>query len=382
MPHQRSEGGFTFCITNVQRPIPGPLDVLIQLSVTGVCGTDIGLASGELGPTRSILGHEGVGRVVQLGTAVSESQSHIKVGDRVGIAWLRDICGTCDFCMQPGGETRCQEQLNSGRKVDGTFAEYALAPSRYLLRIPEGIPDEQVAPILCGGVTAYAALKNSGGIPGQWIAVSGAGGGVGGLAVQYAKAMGYRVVAIDVGDAKRQFCLDSGADHFIDASSSDPREGVLKATQQRGANVVLACATSGRAYQSALDILAPFGTFVCVGIPPPAQLVSFHPLLFLNSGIRIIGSAVGTRQEVLEALEFVARGVVTPHVVLRTLEDLPDIGAQFSQVSRPNSGSTWTLHGAFTDTEGPANWQSRRPHQRSAGHEVAVRGCGKDPHAR
>ncbi|KAH7368379.1 alcohol dehydrogenase [Plectosphaerella cucumerina] len=329
---KRADGGFSFNIEDVPRPVPGPLDVLVKLTVTGVCGTDIALASGEIGPTQDILGHEGVGYVVQLGSSVPDSR--VRIGDRVGIAWLRDICGVCAFCLHPAGETRCREQLNSGRKIDGTFAEYALVPSRYLLRIPDHVaaPDEHIAPILCGGVTAYSALKNSGGVGGQWVAISGAGGGVGGLAVQYAKAMGFRVVALDVGDAKREYCLASGADHFIDAAETpDLRESVLKVTGQKGANVVLACATSGRAYNAALSIVAPFGTLVCVGIPPPDQVLSFHPLLLIDTGIKIVGSAVGTQQDILEAIDFLERGAVRPQVVLKSFEDLPGIAPQLSK---------------------------------------------------
>uniref|UniRef100_A0A0B7KRE3 Enoyl reductase (ER) domain-containing protein n=1 Tax=Bionectria ochroleuca TaxID=29856 RepID=A0A0B7KRE3_BIOOC len=330
---KRSSESFTFEISRVQRPVPGPLDILVKLSVTGVCGTDMALASGELGPTQSILGHEGVGYVVQLGASVPDSS--IKIGDRVGIAWLRDICGICAACLHPGGETRCHEQLNSGRKIDGTFAEYALVPSRYIIRIPEHVkvPDELIAPILCGGVTAYSALKNAGGTGGQWVAISGAGGGVGGLAIQYAKALGFQVIAIDIGSSKRRLCTASGADHFIDAAETqDVKALVYELTRHRGPSVVLACATSGRAYNTALDLVAPFGTFVCVGIPPPGELLSFHPLLLLDSGARIVGSAVGSRADIAEAIDFVERGLVKPHIVLKNLEDLPEIETSFNKV--------------------------------------------------
>ncbi|KAM5343925.1 hypothetical protein ACJ41O_012462 [Fusarium nematophilum] len=331
---QRSEGGFGFEIVRVGLPVPGPSDILVRLAVTGVCGTDIALASGEVGPTTSILGHEGVGYVVQVGDGVSKDQ--VTVGDRVGIAWLRDICGVCPFCLHAGGETRCKEQLNSGRKIDGTFAEYAVVPSRYVIHIPKrfDMPDELIAPVLCGGVTAYAALKKSGAVGGQWVAIVGAGGGVGAFAIQYAKAMGYRVIAIDVGDTKRDFCLSSGADQFVDAiKTADHRQAVDAVTLERGADLVLVCSASGRSYGAALDLLAPFGTLVCVGIPPPDQLVSFHPLLFINMGITIVGSAVGTKEDILEALDFVQRGLVKPVIVSKRLEDLPATVSRFSQLT-------------------------------------------------
>ncbi|TQS33446.1 hypothetical protein Golomagni_06209, partial [Golovinomyces magnicellulatus] len=299
------------------RPALKSSSVLVRLAATGICGTDLGLASGKLGACRDILGHEGVGYVEQIGSAVDPSL--VKLGDRVGITWLRDVCGVCPYCLHPGGHVRCQEQLNSGRKIDGTFAEYAEVPSSYLVALPASItlPDEQIAPILCGGVTAYSALKNCGGTLGQWVVISGAGGGVGALAVQFAKAMGYRVVAIDIGDAKRQLCLSSGADSYVDARAVDDFAGeIRKSTGPHGASVVLNCAGSGHAYNVLLDLVAPFGNFVCVGIPPPDELVSFHPLLLIDRGIKLTGSVIGSRQEILEALEFVQSGRVKPAIIV------------------------------------------------------------------
>ncbi|KAJ4152084.1 hypothetical protein NW765_017593 [Fusarium oxysporum] len=328
----RRAGSSAFEITNQPVPTPGPTDILLRLAVTGVCGTDMSMAAGKMGPTKNILGHEGVGYVVQLGEGVPKGQ--VKLGDRVGVAWLRDVCRICAYCLHPGGETRCQEQLNSGREIDGTFAQYALVPYRYLLLLPKSIsaPDEMVAPVLCGGVTAYTALKHARIVPGQWVAISGAGGGVGSLGVQYAKAMGYRVIAIDVGDLKREFCLQSGAEHFIDATiTPDLRGEVMAITDSLGVSSCIVSATSATAYTAALDILAPFGSLVCIGIPPLDQVVSFHPLLLIDRGIKIVGSSVGTHQEMLEAIRFVERGLVKPVINLRLLDDLPGIGSEFLQ---------------------------------------------------
>ena len=296
-------------------------DVLLKLSCTGVCGSDFHLASGHLGPTKDILGHEGVGRVVKIGDAVT----NIDVGARVGIAWVRDICGTCIACLSPDGETRCRAFLTSGKALDGTFAEYAVVPSRYTIRLPETCSDEQVAPILCGGVTAYKAVKICGATPGQWIIISGAGGGVGALGVQYAKAMGYRVLAIDAG--KKDYCLSLGAEAYLDATKA-----TVEAIEKIGViQAAIVTAGVGKAYQAAVDFLAPFGTLVCVGIPPPDQLISVHPITFVNKGIKIIGSAVGTRQDILEAIEFVGRGLVKPSISIASLDDLTDISKKFDK---------------------------------------------------
>ncbi|KAK0110971.1 hypothetical protein ONS95_001352 [Cadophora gregata] len=319
----------SFAIEYASLPQPGSQDVLVRLSVTGVCGTDIALASGELGPSCPILGHEGVGRVVQLGAGLSESQ--VKLGQRVGIAWQRDICGTCAMCLIDGGETRCLQQLNSGRKIDGTFAEYAVVPFKYLTVLPEGPEDQLIAPILCGGVTIYKALKICGATSGQWVVISGAGGGVGALGIQYSKAMGFRTIAIDAGKEKEQYCLDLGAEVYIDVTTTKDASLVVKEkTGLLGAAAVLVTAGSGRAYQDALAMLGPFGTLVCIGIPPPTQLVNFHPLLFIDMGIRIIGSAVGTRLDILEAVSFLQRGLVNPVVQMSTLEELSEVGRQIS----------------------------------------------------
>lgn len=271
--------------------------------------------------------------MVKLGAGVSPCQ--VSLGDRVGIAWVRDICQTCEYCLSPGGETRCAEQLNSGRKWDGTFAEYAVIPSRYIIRILDSIKlaDAVIAPVLCGGVTAYKAIKISGATPGQWIAISGAGGGVGSLAIQYACAMGYRVIAIDAGHSKGDVCRKLGAEIYIDVlQTKDLSAAVNEKTKGCNASAVLVAAGNGTAYQAALSILAPFGSLICIGIPPPNQLVSFHPLTFIDKGIRIIGSAVGTRGDILEAIAFVERGLVKPLILKTKLENLSDIAKEFGKV--------------------------------------------------
>ncbi|ORY67187.1 alcohol dehydrogenase [Pseudomassariella vexata] len=324
----RENGSFRFEIR--QTPIPSiqPWEILVKLSATSICGTDIAMAAGYVGPTCDILGHEGVGRVVRIGSGVDPST--VKVGDRIGIAWLRDICGNCPCCAVPGGEVRCVEQLNSGRKHDGTLQEYCTVPNRYVLKLPDelNIPDPVIAPILCAGVTAYSALKAGAAVPGEWAAISGAGGGVGALGIQYAKAMGYRVIAIDVGPTKEGFCLEQGAEVYCDALDTNLKDTVRGFTSGAMAKAVVVCAGSGAAYRSAFDLVAYFGTIVCVGIPPPDELISAHPLQLIDNGIRLIGSAVGTRTDTLEALEFVRRGMVNPAIHLSTLDDLNDISGK------------------------------------------------------
>lgn len=317
-------------------PTVGPNDVLVRLSVTSVCGSDYGLAAGHMGPCRDVLGHEGVGRVVEFGKNIASLDSSVQIGQRVGLAWNRDVCGLCAFCMDPNNdaEARCSSKLFSGVAADGTFAEYAVVPLRYLLRLPaelDGVPDEDVVPIMCGGVTAYKAIKECGLLPGQVIAVVGAGG-VGLLALMFAKAMGYRTIAIDVNAEKGALAKEHAhVDHYVDLSTipapsptgspggganpftSPVGDAVKKLTPGGlGANAVLIASGAQAAYQSAFGMLAPFGVYMCVGISPIDKPVLFHPVAFIANGWRILGSAVGKRGDILEALDFVKRGLVKP----------------------------------------------------------------------
>ncbi|KAK8181040.1 zinc-binding dehydrogenase [Phyllosticta citribraziliensis] len=331
-PDEKSDNP-RFEIQDVPLPQLGPNDVLVQLSVTGICGTDFALATGRLGPIRRVLGHEGIGRVVKVGSSLNTND--IPLGQRVGIAWIRDVCGRCAVCLHANGaeNPRCLKQLHSGRKFDGTFAQYTIAPARYLMPLPEGLPDEVLAPILCGGITSYKALKNSGATPGQFVAISGAGGGVGALSIQYAKAMGFRVIAVDAGEPKRQFCLDLGAETYVNVASERDAAAAVKAatTQGKGAAAVLVAAGSGAAYNTSLNMLAPFGTLVGIGIPPPDQPMSFHPLQLIDFGYRIIGSCTGTHTDLLEAIEFVERGLVKPSTLAAKLDDLNRICRETAQ---------------------------------------------------
>jgi propanol-preferring alcohol dehydrogenase len=189
-----------------------------------------------------------------------------------------------------------------------------------------------LAPILCGGVTIYKGLKICGATPGQWIVISGAGGGVGALGIQFSKAMGYRTIAIDAGKVKGEYCLSLGAEVYIDlTTAADVPLVVREKTGGRGASAALVTAGSGKAYQDALGMLGPFGRLVCIGIPPPSQLVTFHPLLFIDMGITVIGSAVGTRLDIQEAISFVERGLVRPTVQMTTLDKLSAISEQITQ---------------------------------------------------
>ena len=293
------------------------------------------LAKGLAGPCSPILGHEGVGRIVALGRDVAPSPT-ARVGQRVGVGWIRDACGACTMCMRGEGQTRCSLKAFSGTPAaPGTWASTTAVPERYLLPLPGGDDDDDggggvdpavVAPVMCAGVTSYKAVKDCEATSGSWVLVSGGAGGVGGLAVQYARAMGYRVVAVDGGrPGVRERSLANGAEGFVDfRAEGDVGAAVLEQTGGQMCAAAIVCVGAASAYESALSCLGPLGVLVCVGIPPPDHKFSVHPLFLIDSGIKIKASLVGSRSDVLEALEFVRRGVVQPNVVKITMEEMDD----------------------------------------------------------
>jgi alcohol dehydrogenase, propanol-preferring len=192
-------------------PKPGPTDVLVNIKYSGVCHTDLHALNGDWPiPTKLPLvgGHEGAGIVVARGELVTDEDA--KIGEAVGVKWLNDSCLSCTFCQQ-ADEPLCLKPKLSGYLVDGSFQQYCVAGARHVARIPEGIPLDEVAPVLCAGITVYKGLKESGARPGQTVAIVGAGGGLGSLAQQYAKAMGLQVIAIDTGKEKEEMSMKMGA---------------------------------------------------------------------------------------------------------------------------------------------------------------------------
>lgn len=183
--------------------------------------------------------------------------------------------------------------------------------------------DESIRPIMCGGVTAYKALKRSGVRPGQWVVIPGAGGGLGHFAVQYAKAMGMRVIAIDGGEAKKELCEKLGAEVFIDyTKTKDAAPEIMKHTTY-GAHAVIVFAATKEAYESAPNFLRPGGTVVAVGLPKdPTVIAGATPLMMVLKRLNVVGSVVGTQKDVEEALDFTARGLVRPILTQGKLEDL------------------------------------------------------------
>ncbi|RMD44464.1 hypothetical protein DV735_g639, partial [Chaetothyriales sp. CBS 134920] len=308
--------------------LPGPGEILVKINWTGLCASDnslihddwAGFGLGMTPEAKGIAGHEGAGTVV----AVGEGEEHRwKVGDRAGIKWIASTCGSCEFCTNGVDECHCPNQKNSGFTTPGTFQQYTIANGRYTTHIPEGVSDEEAGPIMCGGVTAYNACKRSNVRPGQWLVIPGAGGGLGHFGVQYAKAMGLRVIAIDGGAEKEALCKKLGAEFFIDfQTTKDIPAEVLKITTH-GAHGVIVFPATKQGYETAPLLLRPGGRVVAVGLPKdPTVVAGAPPILVAMKKLEIVGSVVGTLRDVEEALDFTARGLVRPILTKGELKDL------------------------------------------------------------
>ncbi|KAK3344419.1 dehydrogenase-like protein [Lasiosphaeria hispida] len=290
-------------------PVPGPDEVLIAVKFSGVCHTDLHAMNGDWPLARKLPlvgGHEGAGIVVARGSLVSD----VALGDRAGIKWLNGSCLACSFCRQ-ADEPLCAKASLSGYTVDGSFQQYAVAKAAHVARIPDGMGLDAVAPVLCAGITVYKGLKESGARPGQWVAIVGAGGGLGSMAIQYAKAMGLHVIAIDGGEEKRESCKELGAATYVDFTATDDLVAEVKAAtpDDLGPHAVLVLAVQEKPFQQATQYVRSRGSVVCIGLPANAYLRApvFDTVVRM---ISIKGSYVGNRQDTAEALDFFARGLV------------------------------------------------------------------------
>lgn len=299
-------------------PIPKPTqhEILVKMLYSGICGTDHHVWKGEfaaVNPKDVIPGHEGVGEVVEVGNDVA----HIKKGDIVGIPWLYSACGDCEHCFA-GWETLCLEQKNAGCSQNGTLAEYAVADPQYVARIPDGVDLAHCAPVLCAGLTVYKGLKVTEAKAGQWVLISGLGG-LGQLGIQFAKAMGFNVVGVDIFDDKLETAKRLGADLVFNGRTQDAPK-LIKEQTDGGVHGAIVCAVSNIAFSQALKAVRRRGTMVCIGLPP-----GDFPLDIVNTvldGITIRGSIVGTRLDMIEALRFFAQGKIHNEVQVDKLENV------------------------------------------------------------
>lgn len=305
-------------------PVPTPAsdEILINVKYSGVCHTDLHAWKGDWPlPTKLPLvgGHEGAGVVVAKG----ENVTNFEIGEYAGIKWLNGSCLGCEYCLK-SAESNCAQAILSGYTHDGSFQQYATAKAVHAAKIPQGTDLAKVAPILCAGITVYKALKVADILAGEWVAITGAGGGLGTLAIQYAKAMGFRVLAIDTSDAKKEACLKLGAEAFVDFATTKDIVKEVQEVTKGGPHAVIHVAVSEKALSISTEYVRPCGTIVLVGLPANAYVKS-EVFSHVVKTINIKGSYVGNRADTAEAIDFFTRGLVEAPIKIVGLSELESV---------------------------------------------------------
>ena len=293
-------------------PAPGPGEALLRMEACGVCHADLLVAGMQKLPLAPlVLGHEGIGRIEALGPGVSGWQP----GDRVGVTFLAATCGRCEYCLS-GRERFCPWQANMGFNRHGMLAEWAVAPVQYMVRAPEGLPAAEAAPLCCAGWSAWSAIRETGLEAGQRVALFGMGG-LGHLAVQYARECGLRVAAVDISEAKLRLARKLGAE--ITLPGEEVGRALLK--QYGGVDAAVVLTASGEAIREAFRALKRGGTLVLVGLATARpELPLFEAIL---KGITVRGHYLGSREHLEEVFRLAARGVGRPHVEPHALAETP-----------------------------------------------------------
>lgn len=305
-------------IEEVPVPIVNPKQILVKITASGVCHTDLHAINGDwpVKPTLPLIpGHEGAGVVVAVGAEVKS----VKEGDRVGVPWLHTACAHCEYCLT-GWETLCSSQKNTGYSINGCYAKYVLADPNYVGHLPDQLDFSAAASLLCAGVTVYKGIKETDTKPGDWLVISGIGG-LGHMAVQYAKAMGLNVVAIDIHEPQLELAKQLKADIIINASLEDPITRVHR--EIKGAHGVLVTAVSAIAITQAMSMLRPRGTLSLVGLPPGTFEFPIFDIVLHRKTVR--GSIVGTRMDLAECLAFAAEGKVAVRYTSERLENINNV---------------------------------------------------------
>ncbi|ARB78507.1 MULTISPECIES: alcohol dehydrogenase AdhP [Staphylococcus] len=302
-----------------------PGEALVKTEFCGVCHTDLHVKNADFGDvTGRILGHEGIGKVIE----VADDVTALKVGDRVSIAWMYAACGRCEYCTS-GRETLCRDVQNAGYTVDDAMAEEVIVNANYAVKVPDDLDPAAASSITCAGVTTYKAVKVSKIKPGQWIGIFGIGG-LGNLAIQYAKnVFNAKVVAFDISDDKLNFAKELGADAVVNTKNQDATEIVNQLTNNKGLDATVITAVAKTPFNQAVDVVKAGARVVAVGLPVDKMDLDI-PRLVLD-GIEVVGSLVGTRQDLKEAFQFAAEGKVVPKVKTRDLEDINDIFEEMEQ---------------------------------------------------
>jgi D-arabinose 1-dehydrogenase-like Zn-dependent alcohol dehydrogenase len=297
-----------------QTPKAGPNQVVIKIHASGLCYTDVHLTHGLFGlQFPRVLGHEPVGEIVEVGAGVSSR----KVGDRVGVGWHQKGCGRCEWCL-PGRKELCPNAISTGIGLQGSHAEYMLAYADATMLIPDALSYEQAAPIFCAGYTVWSGLRLADPKPHERVAVVGIGG-LGHLALQYAKASGFTTIAVTKSKDKEKMIRDLGADEVVESGEK------LLATG--GADVLLATSNSWAAAADAAKGMRPGGRVILMGVGP--EQFNYNPELMFKR-VRVMGSSQNGPEYLYEALDYAAKGKV--RVVAETYK-LDEIAKAYDRVA-------------------------------------------------
>ncbi|MEO6082503.1 MAG: alcohol dehydrogenase catalytic domain-containing protein [Umezawaea sp.] len=290
---------------------PAPREVRVLVEACGICHTDAFAVSGASAERPVVPGHEIVGVVDAVGAGVTAWS----VGDRVGVGFLGGQCGECERCRR-GDFVNCADQARIGMSVDGGFAEYVYTRGTGLVRVPDGMPSVEAAPLLCAGLTVFNAIQTAKAPAGSLVAVQGIGG-LGHLGVQYAAKLGYEVVAIARGTDKAEQALGLGADHYVDSSAVDPGQALA---DLGGATAIIATATSGKSMEPLITGLAPKGVLVIVGggLDP----LSLNTTRLVIGERAVVGTLTGSAIDNEDSLAFSARRGIRPLVETMPVEQV------------------------------------------------------------
>jgi dehydrogenase len=303
-------------LKEVPTPQPGPNQVLIKIRASGMCYTDVHQTHGAIPiPFPQTLGHEPVGEIVATGAGVTSR----KAGDRVGVPWVQTSCGRCEWCLR-GRPMFCAQSLGTSVQLAGGHAEYMLAYADATMPLPDGLSYEQAAPIFCAGYTVWSGLRWAAPQPGERVAIVGVGG-LGHLAVQYAKAAGFLTIAVSHSPDKDRQIRELGADEIVRDGEGLARAG--------GADIVLGTSNSMDAMAESIRGLRPDGRLVIMGAE--AKPLAVSPMDLIMKRIKIIGSQQNGREYLYEALAMAASGKVK--VVTETYK-LDEIGKAYERVEK------------------------------------------------
>jgi len=308
---QISKAGGDFEIVERQIPKPGPGQVRIKVRACGVCHSDVFTKEGSWPGIQypRVPGHEVAGVIDELGAGVSGWSE----GQRAGVGWHGGHDGTCLSCRR-GDFRNCQNLKIAGISYDGGYQQYMLVPVEALTAIPESLNDVETAPLLCAGITTYNALRHSGALPGDLVAVLGVGG-LGHLGIQFANKFGYKVAAIGRGSEDATLAKKLGASVYIDSKSTNAREALQKLG---GAQVILATAPSSKAMSELIDGLGPNGKLMVIGVA--AEPIEVTPVQLVNGSRTIQGWASGTPVDAEDTLRFAELSGVRPMIETYPLE--------------------------------------------------------------